>query len=52
LTAVLEVPEVRAKLEAQGLDVVGSTPDEFADVLKKNQDKWSALVDDLGIRAN
>src|SRR3546814_8138196 len=52
LTAVLEVPEIRAKLEEQGLDVVGSTPDEFAAVLTGHSEKWSALVDDLGIGAD
>lgn len=52
LTAVLEMPEVRSKLEEQGLDVVASTPEEFATVLQANAEKWSKLVDDLGIGVN
>jgi len=43
-------PEVRAKLEAIGAEVVANTPDEFAEFQKKEAAKWATVVKDAGIR--
>ncbi len=43
-------PEVRARLEAVGAEVVASTPDEFAEFQKKEAAKWAKVVKDAGIR--
>lgn len=52
LTAVLEVPGIRTALENQGLEIVGSTPAEFAAVMQADAQKWDALIKQLGIGIN
>jgi len=41
---------VREKLVAQGFDVLGSTPEEFAAVLKSEHAKWGALIRSAGLK--
>lgn len=43
-------PEVRARLEAIGAEVIANTPDEFAEFQKKEAVKWAKVVRDAGIR--
>jgi len=49
VVSVLKMPEVRQTLVAQGNDVVGNTPAEFAAFINKEADKWGALGKRLGI---
>ena len=49
VVSVLKIPEVRQTLVAQGNDVVGNTPAEFAAFINKEADKWGALGKRLGI---
>jgi tripartite-type tricarboxylate transporter receptor subunit TctC len=49
--AVLREPEVRKRLEGLGLEVVGSTPQEFAAFLKAQMDKWGPVIKEAGIIA-
>lgn len=42
---------VRAKLEASGLQVVGSTPAELVDAMKTDVEKWRAFLAETGIMA-
>jgi tripartite-type tricarboxylate transporter receptor subunit TctC len=44
VTAVLRQAEVRERLTALGLDVVGSKPDEFAALIKADTAKWAAVI--------
>jgi len=43
-------PEVRARLEAVGAEVVANTPEEFSEFQKKEAVKWAKVVKDAGIR--
>jgi tripartite-type tricarboxylate transporter receptor subunit TctC len=43
-------PEVRARLEAVGAEVVAGTPEEFSEFQKKEAAKWAKVVKDAGIR--
>jgi tripartite-type tricarboxylate transporter receptor subunit TctC len=49
ITAVLKTPEIHQTLVTQGNLIVGSKPDEFAAVIKKEADKWGALGKRLGV---
>jgi len=49
IAAVLNLPEIRRTLVAQGNDVVASTPQEFARTIKADSDRWGALGRKLGI---
>lgn len=49
---VLALPQVREKLGAQGLDVLGGTPEHFASVIRVDFDKWSRVVKAANIKAD
>ena len=48
----LNSPEVKARLEALGLEVVGSTPARFDAFVKSEIGKWARVVRDNGIKAD
>jgi len=48
---VLRIPEIREKLVQQGVDPVGSTPDEFAAYIRDETAKWAKVVKASGARA-
>ncbi len=50
ITTALRAPEVREKLLAQGSEIIGNTPGEFAQFLKNDIAKWAKLVKAAGIR--
>jgi tripartite-type tricarboxylate transporter receptor subunit TctC len=43
-------PAVRGKLQAQGFDVVGGTPDEFLAFAGAESDKWAKVIARFGVR--
>jgi tripartite-type tricarboxylate transporter receptor subunit TctC len=51
VVSVLEQAEVRERLTALGLDVVGNKPDEFAAVIKADTAKWAAVIRSNNIKA-
>ena len=52
IIADLRAEDTRARIAADGGEVVGSTPDEFAAVLKRDLVKWMRVVKDSGARAD
>ena len=44
INAVLRTPHIREKLAAQGADVVGGTPEEFAAILRADVQRWGKLI--------
>jgi len=46
----LAEPEVRGKLDAQGFDVVGSSPEEFLAFARNESEKWAKVIRDYNIR--
>ena len=42
--AILQQADVRERLTALGLDVIGSSPGEFAAVIKADTEKWAAVI--------
>ena len=49
---VIKIPEIREKLVQQGVDPVGSTPDEFASYIRAETEKWAKVVRMAGAKAN
>jgi tripartite-type tricarboxylate transporter receptor subunit TctC len=47
---VLAMPEVRERLAAFGLEPVGSTPAEFAAIVRNDYRKWGKVIRDANIR--
>ena len=42
--------EVRERLAVFGLEVVGNTPDQFAEFIRTDVAKWSKLVRSIGLK--
>jgi len=50
--AVLAMPDVRKRFEDNGLDIIGGTPAEFADVIKKEIPYWAKIIKEAGIKVD
>lgn len=49
VVAALRAPDIRAQLEAQAVDAVGNTPDEFAKIIRDDVAKWAGVLKQAGI---
>jgi tripartite-type tricarboxylate transporter receptor subunit TctC len=49
INKVLQLPDVKEKFAAQGVDVIGSTPEQFAAHLQEQSAKWGKVVRDAGV---
>jgi tripartite-type tricarboxylate transporter receptor subunit TctC len=43
---------VRKKLNAQGLEIVGGTPEQFAEHIRKETAKWADVVKRAGVKVD
>lgn len=50
ITAALAMDSVKKKLEAVGQQVEGSSPEEFAALIKKDTARWRKVLQDAGIK--
>ncbi len=50
INRILEAPEMRQALTAQGADPLGSTPEEFAAMIATDIAKWKKVVASAGIK--
>lgn len=50
LAKIARQPELRELLGAQGADVIGSTPEEFAAVIRDESAKWARVIRTAGIK--
>lgn len=48
--AILKTKEAKERLGFQGADVIGSTPEEFAAVLKNDIRKWGRVTAGLKLQ--
>jgi tripartite-type tricarboxylate transporter receptor subunit TctC len=48
-TAILRSPNMKERLAAEGLEVVASSPDEFAALIRADIAKWTKLVKTIGM---
>lgn len=49
INAALKLPDVRAKLEAAGIEIQGGTPQDYAGLIKSDLAKWGKVVKEAGI---
>jgi tripartite-type tricarboxylate transporter receptor subunit TctC len=49
IIAVLKTPDFRERMQTQGVDLVGTTPAEYADYLRASGLKWKALFQRIGV---
>jgi tripartite-type tricarboxylate transporter receptor subunit TctC len=48
---VLALPEVRRQFAAQGIDIIGGTPEQFAAYIRDEIVKWARVIKESGARA-
>lgn len=48
---VLQLPEVEAKFETQGIEPAGSTPEQFKKVMTSEVQLWNKVIREAGIKA-
>ena len=51
LLALLKTPAMRERMEKEGADPVGSTPEEFAKRVASEVAKWTKVANDSGLAA-
>jgi tripartite-type tricarboxylate transporter receptor subunit TctC len=44
LRRILQQPETRQRLGALGFEIVGSTPQQLADTVRSEREKWGAII--------
>jgi tripartite-type tricarboxylate transporter receptor subunit TctC len=49
-TRVLAAPELRSQLAAQGIDVLQKTPEQLAEYVREETEKWAQVVRTAGVR--
>ncbi len=52
LLAIMALPGVLEKLQGQGMEVLGGTPAQFADVIRSETERWGKIVRAAGAKAN
>ena len=52
INKALAMPEVRARLESIGVDVVQSTPEQLTSALLKDSERYAKIIKDLNIKAD
>ncbi len=49
---ILNAPELKAKLGAQGIEIVTSSPAEFARFVREDNARWGKIIREAGIKAD
>ena len=52
IARILNVPEMRARLESQGMDLVANTPSDYAREIKTEAAKWAQIVKVSGAKVD
>jgi tripartite-type tricarboxylate transporter receptor subunit TctC len=52
IVRVMQLPEVQARLPKEGLRFVAMTPQQFAEFVKSEKDKWGPIVKATGAKAD
>ena len=50
IAEILAMPDVREKFAAQGVEPVGSTPEQFGVHIREQMAKWGKVVRDAGVK--
>jgi len=50
INAILKDPSVKSALNAQGFDLIGGTPDDFANLIRSESEKWAPVIKKTGAK--
>ncbi len=52
IVKAVQSPDVRARLEAEGAEIIGNTPEQAAAIVRTELEKWAAVIAKAGITLN
>ena len=52
VNAIFRMPDVLQKMNALGFDLIGGTPEDFAKLLRDEQQRWAPVVKKLGLKVD
>jgi tripartite-type tricarboxylate transporter receptor subunit TctC len=52
MNAILKQPDVVAKMHASGFDLIGGTPEDFGNLIKRETDAWTPVIRKLGLKVD
>jgi len=52
MNAILKQPDVAEKMHASGFDLIGGTPEDFGNLIKRETDTWSPVIKKLGLKVD
>ena len=52
MNAILKQPDVVEKMHASGFDLIGGTPEDFGNLIKRETDTWTPVIRKLGLKVD
>jgi tripartite-type tricarboxylate transporter receptor subunit TctC len=52
INAILKQPDVVARMNAQGFDLIGGTSDDLAALIRRETDTWAPVIRKLGLKVD
>ena len=52
MNAILKQPDVVEKMQAAGFDLIGGTPEDFGNLIKRETDTWTPVIRKLGLKVD
>jgi tripartite-type tricarboxylate transporter receptor subunit TctC len=52
INAIFKEPDVVTKMNAQGFDLIGGTPEQFGALVKSDADKWAPVIKRVGLKVD
>jgi len=52
IDAILKQPDVVAKMNAQGFDLIGGTPEDFGALVKGESERWAPVIRKVGLKVD
>ena len=52
INAILKEPSVKSTLNAQGFELVGGTPEDFAHLIRSESEKWAPVIKRTGAKVD
>jgi tripartite-type tricarboxylate transporter receptor subunit TctC len=52
INAILKDADVAAKMNAQGFALIGGTPDDFGNLIKRETETWAPVIRKLGLKVD
>jgi tripartite-type tricarboxylate transporter receptor subunit TctC len=50
INAVLKMPDVVQKMQAQGFDLIGGTPEDFGALIRGESERWAPVIRKVGLK--